>query len=120
AKPSLADRLRPLVEAVAAGRADDAGKAELERLLLAFWRARLGLKQAKAQAALAEMRQHAEAGALLRQLEAWLHMPVPPASLDVAALLAPYRSVSAESFDEPAPKPPAKTGGKSAAKAEAS
>lgn len=101
-KPSLADRLRPLVEAVAAGAADDAGKAELERLLLAFWRARLGLRQVKAEVALAEIRRHAEAGVLLRQLEAWLHMPAPPAVIDVPALLAPYASVSAESFDEPA------------------
>jgi hypothetical protein len=100
-KPTLADRLRPLVEAVAAGCADDAQKAELERLLVAFWRARLDLRTVTAAAAIAAIRQHAEAGALLRQVESWLHMPVPPASFDVAALLAPYRAVSAEDFEPP-------------------
>ena len=98
-KPTLADRLRPLVEAVAAGRADDAQKAELERLLVAFWRARLDLRNVTAASAIAAIRQHAEAGALLRQVEGWLHMPAPPASIDVRALLAPYRSVSAADFE---------------------
>ncbi len=101
-KPTLADRLRPLVEAVAAGTADDARKAELERLLVAFWRARLDLSSVKAAAAIAAIRQHEEAGALVRQIEAWLHMPVPPAAFDVQALLAPYRAVSAADFDRPA------------------
>lgn len=96
--PTLADRLRPLVEKVASGGADDAEKAELERLLVAFWRARLALGAVKAAEAIAAIRRHPEAGALLRQVEAWLHMPAPPAAVDVAALLAPYRAVTAESF----------------------
>lgn len=99
-QPTLADRMRPLVETVAAGTADDAAKAELERLLVAFWRARLDLREVKAAAAIATIRAHPEAGALLRQVEAWLHQPVPPASFDVAALLLPYRSVSAADFGE--------------------
>jgi hypothetical protein len=101
AAPSLADRMRPLVEAVASGRADDAGKAELERLIVAFWRARLDLRDAKAAAAIVAIREHAEAGVLLRQVEAWLHQPVPPADFDVAALLQPYRAVKAEDFEAP-------------------
>lgn len=99
AQPTLADRLRPIVEAVAAGRADEAAKAELERLLLAFWRHRLGLQDEKAGAAIAAIKQHAEAGALMRQLEVWLHMPNPPQAVDLQALLAPYRSVSAADFE---------------------
>lgn len=97
--PTLADRLRPLVEAVAAGHAPEAQKAELERLLVAFWRERLGLREHKADAALAAIRAHAEAGALLRQLEYWLHNPRPPAPVDVQALLAPYRAVAATALD---------------------
>lgn len=99
AKPTLADRLRPLVEQVASGKADDAHKAELERLLVSFWRERLDLREVKAAAALTTIKQHPEAGALLRQVEAWLHMPVPPATFDAAALLAPYRQVAADHFD---------------------
>lgn len=94
-KPTLADRLRPLVASVAAGTASDATKAELERVLVACWRSRLGLVDKKAAEALAAVRRHPEAGALLRQIELWLHAPVPPASIDLEALLAPYRSFSA-------------------------
>ncbi|MCB9879131.1 MAG: hypothetical protein H6835_16165 [Planctomycetes bacterium] len=97
-RPTLADRLRPLVERVAGGDADDAAKAELERLLVAFWRARLGLGEAKAGDAIAAIRRHDEAGVLLRQVEAWLHMPVPPQQVDLKTLLEPYRAVTADSF----------------------
>lgn len=98
-KPTLADRLRPLVESVAAGSADTAAKAELERLMVAFWRSRLDLGAAKAGDAIVAIRRHAEAGALLRQLEQWLHVPSPAVAVDVGALLAPYRHVTAESFE---------------------
>jgi hypothetical protein len=97
--PTLADRLRPLVQAVAEGRADTAAKAELERLLVAFWRARLGLAEHNAADAIVAIKRDAEAGALLRQLEAWLHMPSPPGAVDVANLLQPYRAVTAASFE---------------------
>ena len=97
-QPTLADRLRPLVEEVAGGHADDARKAELERLLVAFWRVRLGLEDARAVDAIMAIRQHEEAGRLLRQVEAWLHAPEPPRELDIAGLLAPYRDVTADSL----------------------
>lgn len=103
-KPTLADRLRPLVETVARGDADAGAKAELERLLVAFWRSRLGLQTTRAAEAIVAIKQHAEAGALLRQLEGWLHMPVPPAATDVNALLQPYRSVTAESLEPIVPQ----------------
>jgi hypothetical protein len=94
--PTLADRLRPLVERVAAGHASDAENAELERLLVAFWRARLSLGEQKAGDAIVAIRRHPEAGALLRQVEAWLHMPSSPERPDLASLLEPYRHVTAE------------------------
>jgi hypothetical protein len=96
--PTLADRLRPIVEEVASGAADNAKKAELERLLVAFWRARLDLGSVRAVDAIMTIRNHEEAGVLLRQVEAWLHAPEPPKSMDVAGLLRPYRSVTADSF----------------------
>ncbi|MBL8734500.1 MAG: hypothetical protein JNN13_19140 [Planctomycetes bacterium] len=110
-KPTLADRLRPLVEAVAGDRANSAAKAELERLLLAFWRARLDLQQQKAADAILTIKRHPEAGALLRQIEAWLHMPAPPARVDLSGLLAPYRTVTADDF-APLPAPGQTTAGK--------
>lgn len=99
AEPTLADRLRPIVEAVAGGRAAEAQKAELERLLVMFWRHRLGLRDERASAAIEAIKRHPEAGALLRQLEVWLHMPSPPQPVDVKALLAPYRAVSAADLE---------------------
>ncbi len=98
APPTLADRLRPLVEAVASGAADTGAKAELERLLVAFWRERLGLQHADAADAIVAIKAHAEAGELLRSVEAWLHRPVPPPALDVQRLLEPYRHVTAAGF----------------------
>ncbi|HEB54337.1 MAG TPA: hypothetical protein ENI87_13880 [bacterium] len=95
---TLADRLRPLVERVQGGAASDAQKAELERLLVAFWRERLDLGDVKAVDAIVAIKRHEQAGALLRQVEAWLHMPNPPRDVDVQHLLAPYRSVTADRF----------------------
>lgn len=98
APPTLADRLRPLVERVSGGDADEHQKAELERLLVAFWRARLDLGDMKVADAVMAIRADEQAGALLRHVEAWLHAPTPPADVDVGALLAPYRAVTADQF----------------------
>jgi len=92
---TLADRLQPMVEAAQRGKLDAAGKAELERLLLTYWRRRAGLGDRKPGEALAELRKHADAGPLLRQLEEWLHQPRPRGDLDVNALLEPYRNAPA-------------------------
>src|SRR5262249_28731459 len=72
---TVADRLRPLVIRAMTGMLSAEQRAELERTLIAFWRQRLGLDSEKPSEALASMRQHPEAGALLNQLELWLHRP---------------------------------------------
>lgn len=92
ARPTLADRLRPLVEAALSQRANTAARAELERVLLAYWRQRLSLLDRPVVEAMALLRQHPEAGALLRQVEQWLHAPQPPKELNLHALLEPYRA----------------------------
>jgi hypothetical protein len=89
--PTLVELLTPLVEAAASGSLDVPGQARLERLLLAFWRERLALDRLEPAAALARLRAHPEAGALLRGTDAWLHQPPGRAAVDVATLLAPYR-----------------------------
>lgn len=99
APPTFADRLRPFVEAAANGKASPAEQAELERLLVAFWRERLDLEGEKADRAIRKIREHDQGGPLLRELEAWLHMPEPPQAVDVQKLLAPYRQVDAAAFD---------------------
>ena len=63
-------------------------------MLLAHWRGRLGLEQTDAAQAIGTLKQHPEAGALLNQLELWLHRPGTHDEVDVAELLAPYRDVT--------------------------
>ena len=87
--PTLAERLRPLVEQAAAGRLDTDGQARLERLLVSHWRERLALGELSQAAALAALRRDAKAGALLTALENWLHRPPGLVAVDVPALVAP-------------------------------
>jgi hypothetical protein len=92
-EPTLAERLAELAGRARAGALDARDQARLERLLIAHWRERLSLAELVPSAALARLREHAEAGALLRQVEAWLHArPGTSAAVDVDALLAPYRA----------------------------
>jgi hypothetical protein len=96
---TLADRLRPLVEGAMAGKLDAGRLADLERVLIVYWSRRLGLLDRKPADALAELRGHGEAGPLLAQLESWLHRPRPSATIDVAVLLKPYRTVPADDLE---------------------
>ena len=91
--PSLAERLRPLVEQATRGQLPAEGKAQLERLLLTHWRERLALGDLDPAQAIARLRPHPEAGRLLTALEDWLHRPPGTTRVDVNALLAPYREV---------------------------
>ncbi|MEW6073454.1 MAG: hypothetical protein AB1726_12800 [Planctomycetota bacterium] len=99
--PTLAERLRPLVEAARAGTLSGEERAELELALIALWRRRLGLAETGSAAAVAALRDHAEAGPLLRALEDWLHRPGSRARSSVAELLAPYRDLPAGALDPP-------------------
>lgn len=92
---TLAERLLPLVLAAQQGQLQRERLAELEWLLLSVWRTRLGLEQRTAAEAIQVMREHKEAGALLRQLEQWLHAPSSSSSTDVEALLRPYAALPA-------------------------
>lgn len=94
--PTFAQRIRPLVERAAAGQISADEKASLERMLIAHWQRRLGLREAGSGELIARLREHAEAGALLRALEDWLHRPPGNATVQVEAVLAPYRDLPAE------------------------
>jgi hypothetical protein len=90
--PTFAERLRPLVEAAAAGALSVEGKAQLERLLMGYWRDALRLPDATRVAdALARLKQHPQAGAILRALERWLHQRGGADDGEIAGLLEPYR-----------------------------
>ena len=91
---TLAERLRPLVEEARKGELSGPKQAELERMLLTYWREKLDLNNADASEAIVELRNHETAGQLLRQLENWLHMPAERRSdVNVAELLEPYKDV---------------------------
>ena len=97
---TLADRLRPAVEAAVAGKLSEPELAELERGLFAFWRNRLGLNDLTAAEAMSKVLDHPEGGQLVRQLEAWLHHPEANGEVNVASLLAPYRNLPADAMNE--------------------
>lgn len=91
---SLADRLQPLVEEAMHGELSGTKQAELERMLLTYWRGKLDLNDTEASEAIVTLRNHETAGVLLRQLEGWLHMPADRRqTVDVAELLKPYKNV---------------------------
>ncbi|MFP6765655.1 MAG: hypothetical protein VB858_18645, partial [Planctomycetaceae bacterium] len=97
---SLAARLRPLVEQAIAGELPAEKLAELEMMLVAFWRKRLNYDQSEAADVIPKLRNHTEAGPLLRQLEAWLHQPDSESAIDVPGLLAPYRDLAADALPD--------------------
>jgi hypothetical protein len=95
---SLADRLRPLVEQGLAGTLSLEQRADLERALLAYWKKRLNLEHEKPARVFQHLRQHAEAGPLLNQLELWLHKPGEQSPINVSKLLQPYQNLPADAL----------------------
>jgi hypothetical protein len=98
---TLADRLKPLVEKALAGTLNQGQHAELERLLIGYWRKRLKLERCAPAEFMPLLRDHDEAGPLFLRLEDWLHRPAGTAEpVDLSALLEPYQSVAADSLEE--------------------
>lgn len=98
---SFAEQLRPLLASAVAGRLTREQQAELERLLVRYWRSRLDLTDLSPHEAIAALREHPEAGQLLRQVEAWLHSPEGAGEIDIAAALAPYQNLPDEEAARP-------------------
>ncbi|WP_145225475.1 hypothetical protein [Gimesia algae] len=101
--PSLSDRLQPMVEKAISGKLSKSQMAELEMMLVAYWRKRLHLEQTDISQVTQTLRQHAEAGPLLQQLEILLHRPHTDQEVDVAQIakiLEPYQHLPAEALDE--------------------
>jgi len=97
--PSLAERLRPLVERAAGGGLSADEKAKLERMLIAHWQQRLELQGMSGEGLIHRLREHPEAGVLLRALEDWLHRPG-GREVSVDTLLAPYRDLPGKASSE--------------------
>ena len=73
--------------------------AELERMLIAFWRRRLKLEEIAPDEAIRRMRNDATAGPILRQLEVWMHSPHRDPNFDLGSLLRPLEKLSASEVD---------------------
>ena len=93
---SLSERLQGMVERIMSGQFTESDKSQLEQLLLAYWRKRLNLENARPEEAMAAMRAHHEAAHLLEQLERWLYRPEGVERRDVVELLRPYQNVLEE------------------------
>ena len=91
--PSLAERLKPMLDDASSGRMDTAARAKLERLILGHWRERLpDIADATPSEAMVKLRQHPEASPLILALERWLHARDSETSeAEIQQLLAPYR-----------------------------
>ena len=94
---TVADRLKPLVDHAVAGDITVSQQAELERVLVAFWRKKLKLAHLPADRLRKELREHPEASVLLGQIDSWLHQPDADASVNVEDVLQPYQSLN---YDE--------------------
>lgn len=104
--PTLSDHLRPLVQLASEGRLSVEEQSRLEMLIYVFWQRRLRLPESLVDA-LPVMRRHAEAGGLLRSMEAWIHdgksseAKLDPSTMD--ALLAPYHASHIDDVTSPKP-----------------
>ena len=91
--PSVAERIRPLLDQASNGNLDTAGRASLERLILGHWRGKFPeISAASPSEALAKLREIPQAAPLLIALERWLHARDSKTSpAEIEAMLAPYR-----------------------------
>jgi hypothetical protein len=72
--------------------------------LITHWQQRLNLAETSTTDLIRQLRQHPEAGELLRVLEDWLHRPPGRAAIQIEDFLAPYaRGASATPEKVPSP-----------------
>ncbi len=95
---TVADRLRPLIDAAIAGDLNAQQQAELERVLSAFWSKKLRLNHLPATDLREKLRRHPEASVMLSQIDAWLHRPAtdPQNQVDINEILKPYQLMNYE------------------------
>ncbi len=101
AQVSLADLLRPRIQAAMDNKLDARQYAELERMLIAMWQGKLKLSAVDPSAVVSQIRQHSESGPLMRQLERWMHDPSRDDSVDLTKLLEPLSRMPAKDFQLP-------------------
>jgi len=97
---SVADLLQERLEAAFDNQVAPQQYAELERMLFSWWRKRLGYESLSPDAALAKIKENAQAGPLMIQLERWMHSPAKDErDVDLAKLLSPYRDLPIDQWE---------------------
>lgn len=91
---SLAELLRPRIQAALDNQLDARQFAELERMLIAAWQRRLGLTDIEPSQVVGHLRRHPQAAPLMRALEHWMHDPAHDRSVDLNSLLEPLGQLS--------------------------
>jgi hypothetical protein len=82
--PTIPQRLRTLLERAQRTNLTVEEQADVEKLLLAFWAARLGVSRGRLEDALEDVRKHPAAGKQVQRLERWLHSRDPQTGSTVA------------------------------------
>lgn len=90
-RESFASLLGRRLELAASGKLPRDQFAELERMVLEYWRQRLGWQDLPHEQVVTRLRDHEQAGPLFRQLEQWMHSPRRDDDVDLATLLKPIR-----------------------------
>ncbi len=98
--PTLAEKLEPLVKEAATGTLSKEQQAQLERLLLTYWNQRLDLKQDRPADRIRQLKDHNEAGPLIKAVEKWLHSREQVDDSEIQSLLKPYRSITLETSED--------------------
>lgn len=98
--PTYAERMRPFVEAAAAGTLTSSGQAQLERLMTGYWREKLALPEQRMAQSIAALQRDKDAGPLLHAMERWLHRPGGASPAAINALLEPYRHLPTAAVKE--------------------
>lgn len=101
--PTVAERLRELLERASVEHLSPAEQADLEQLLLAFWSQRLNLNAERLSDAIETLRNDPTAGRQWTSVERWLHSRSAPANGAVAReLLSDLQKTSPGEFRLPA------------------
>lgn len=92
--PTWAETLRPLFQAAQSGDLTAEQQAELERMLITFWRDKLDLSGVPASIAMEKLSDDPTAGPSVKKLEQWIHSPADRRPKeDVESLLIPYQQL---------------------------
>ncbi|MEZ6096981.1 MAG: hypothetical protein R3C03_22620 [Pirellulaceae bacterium] len=87
---TFAEVLRDRLERARQGQLSRDGMAELERMLVEYWRRRLQIEDLSHADALKRIRSDEQSGPLFQQLESWLHNPHHSRDVSINKLLTPY------------------------------